>query len=279
MEEVLEKKGVFSELKRDKLLLSLVIIILVLGVYVRFSHYGEESYWNDDMTTVPTGLLWFYPHNTYPGLAGQGEPALGNYFIGLGCISSGEDFSSVTKISPMFYPGREILLGEAMTKADRQCHLPMFIFGILFFVAICILALIFLDLYSATYVISFFAFFPFLLYLSRWIHVDIIAHTFLAFGLIFLWFFYNSKKYSFKETVLFSIALVFFSLAFSTKFPMAAFLIFAVFILLEKYRTESLGLLKMVFVKFELKQLAEKINVISVNYKALFKNLVIGGVF
>ncbi|MEM4245575.1 MAG: hypothetical protein QXR60_05235, partial [Candidatus Nanoarchaeia archaeon] len=72
---------------------------------------------------------------------------------------------------------------------------------------------------------------------------------------------------------------VFFSLAFSTKFPMAAFLIFAVFILLEKYRTESLGLLKMVFVKFELKQLAEKINVISVNYKALFKNLVIGGVF
>ena len=110
------------------------------------------------MTTIPTALLWFYPHSYYPGLAGQGEPALGNYLIGFGCTLSNEDFSKVTQIQPMFYPGRPALIGKEMVKAESYCHMPMYIFGILFLIVISILALMMLDKYSALYAISFYAF-------------------------------------------------------------------------------------------------------------------------
>ncbi|MBS3095214.1 hypothetical protein J4231_00895 [Candidatus Woesearchaeota archaeon] len=234
------------------------LIILALGIYIRFSNFAEESYWNDDMTTIPTALLWFYPHSYYPGLAGQGEPALGNYLIGFGCTLSNEDFSKVTQIQPMFYPGRPALIGKEMVKAESYCHMPMYIFGILFLIVISILALMMLDKYSALYAISFYAFSSFTLQLSRWIHVDMIAYFFASLGLIFLWKFYSKELGSGHGNIFLVLSSFFFSLALSTKLPAGIFVIFFAFIVLKKYKIQSLSLLKIILKKLNLK-ISEKI--------------------
>lgn len=236
----------FKKLK-DKYVLIFFLIILILGVFIRFHNFGQEGLWNDDMTGIPTGLLWFYPSNFYPGLAGQGEPALGNFFIGLGCIMSGEDFSRVSEVGQMFFPGREILIGEALTNGEIYCHLPMYFFGLLFFITIIILAFSLLNKKSALYFTAFFAFWPFLLEYSRWIHVEIILYFFVALGILFLWWAYKQKKQSKKELLFFAISFASFGLAFGTKFPAALYLIFAVFMILEKYKKEALHILSKIF--------------------------------
>ncbi|MDI6737757.1 MAG: hypothetical protein QME12_04555, partial [Nanoarchaeota archaeon] len=122
----------FSEIRKDKILLSLFIIIILLGITVRFIYPTEPGLWNDDMSALPTAVLWFYPHDSYPGLSAMGEPALSNYIIGASCMLSGQDFSNVTRIRPVWFPDRAILLGEAISKSEDYCRIPMYVFGILF---------------------------------------------------------------------------------------------------------------------------------------------------
>jgi len=234
-------------LKKDKFTLIFFLTILILGIFIRFHNFGEEGLWNDDMTGTPTALLWFYPTQYYPGLSGQGEPALGNFFVGLGCIASGEDFSGVSKTAPMFYPGREVLFGEALVNAHMFCRAPMYIFGILFFIVISILAFSLLDKKSALYFISFFAFWPFILKFSRWIHVEIILYTFVAAGLLFLWKAYKVEKKTKKEILFFVLSFIFFGLSFGVKFPAALWFLFAIFIILEKYKHETLATISKIF--------------------------------
>ena len=133
--------GLYTRFKHDKLFLLFLFIIMVLGLFVRLNDFSEVGYWNDDMTTLPTGLLAFYPHSFFPGLAGQGEPILGNLIIGAGCMLSGENFSAVSELKPMFYPGREELLGSQLVNAFPYCHIPMYLFGVLFFLAISLLSI------------------------------------------------------------------------------------------------------------------------------------------
>ena len=178
------------------------------------------------MTTIPTALLWFYPHSYYPGLAGQGEPGLGNYFIGLGCMLSGQDFSKVTEIQPMFYPGRPGLIGREMVNAEKYCRLPMYAFGLLFFIAIIILAMLLLDEYASIFAIAFYSFSSFILLLSRWIHVDTIEYFFLAIGLIFLWKFYVKEINAKYEKLFLILAALSFGFALATKLPAGVFLVF-----------------------------------------------------
>lgn len=230
----------FSKLKKDKFFLIMLIIIIILGIYVRIIHFSDTGYSGDDMTTIPTGLLWFYPHDYYPGLAGQGEPALGNLIIGSFCMLSGEDFSGVSKTQPMFYPGREELIGEALTNAESYCKSSMYVFGVLFFIIISILSILLLPKYSVLYSISFFAFFPTLLRFSRWIHVDIIAYTFIASGLLFLWLAYKAEKTQKKEIIFFVLSFIFFGLAFATKLPNVIYFLFSIFIIIKKYSKEFL---------------------------------------
>lgn len=238
--------------KFSKLTIFFLIVIIVLGIYIRFSHFNEESYWGDDMTTIPTALLWFYPHSYYPGLAGQGEPALGNYFIGLGCMASGQDFSKVTEIQPMFYPGRPALIGKEMIKAESYCHLPMYIFGLFFFIAAVLLAFLLLDEYSALYASAFFAFSSFTLQLSRWIHVDTLAYVFVALGLVFLWKFYAREIGSKHETLFLILSSLSFGFAVSTKLPAGIFTIFIAFIVLKKYKIHVLSIIKKIALKLNL---------------------------
>lgn len=270
MEE--EKRGFFSELKKDKLLLGLVIIILILGVYVRLSHYNEEGLWSDDMADIPSGLLWFYPHSYFPAISSGNFP-LGNLVIGAGCMLSGEDFSHVSEVKPMFYPDRELLIGEALTKGEWGCHFPMYVFGILFLFVVAILAFMLLDKYSATFVIAFFSFHPYLLLMSRWIRGDIVFWTLLVVSLIFLWKAYNAEKYSRKELSFFVMAFAFLGLAHSAKETTPIFVIFAVIIFFDKYSHEFFYYLKKLFKSLELK-FAEKFSESSINLKRFHRIII-----
>lgn len=268
-----QKESFWNKLKKDKLNLFFIILIITLGIFLRLNDYGEISYWGDDESTVPTGLLWFYPHTMYPGLSGVGEPALGNFFIGLGCMLSGEDFSGVSQIRPMFYPGRGELIGDALVKAEPYCFSAMYFFGIMFFVTISIFALVVLPKYSAVYVISFFAFWPWLLLMSRWIHVDIILFFFIILALFFLWLAYKSDKGKKKECLFFVISFIFFALAFSTKLPAAAYLVFIVFLILEKYKNETFFILKNIFEKIGIGSLIKPIDKSKLDFRPLVKIL------
>ncbi len=269
MEETIEKKGFFYELKKDKILLSLVVIILILGVYARFSHYNEEGLWGDDMANVPAGLLWFYPHSYFPALSSGNFP-LGNLVIGAGCMMSKQDFSGVSNVKPMFYPGREILIGEALTKGEWGCHFPMYIFGVIFFFLITVFAFMILDRYSATFVTAFFAFHPYLLLMSRWIRGDIIFWTLLVASLIFLWKGYNAEKHTKKEILFFVLTFATLGLAHSAKETTPIFAVFALLIFLIKYFAELLYYLKNLLKALELK-IAEKIDYSGINLKAFHK--------
>lgn len=269
----IKKESIITNLAKDKLNLFFIILILTLGIFLRFNDYNGVSYGSDDESTIPTGLLWFYPHTSYPGLSGVGEPALGNFFVGLGCMISGEDFSGVSQIRPMFYPGRSSLIGEALAKAEPYCFFPIYFFGILFLIAISLFALLTLPKYSATFIISFIAFSPFILSHSRWMHVDIILFFFVVSALLFLWLAYKSDKGGKKEILFFIISFVLFALAFSTKLPAAAHLLFAIFLILEKYKSEFLSTLKKSFEKLGLNSLIKPSEGDKLNTKTLIKIL------
>ncbi|MFH1331688.1 MAG: hypothetical protein ABIH63_00180 [archaeon] len=271
MEGVVEKRGFFSDLKRDKLLLILLVIILILGIYVRFSHYNEEGLWSDDSAFIPAGLLFFNPHSYYPALS-VGNFPLGYYFIGAGCMLSGEDFSGVSEVKPLFYPGRELLIGEALTKGERFCHLPMYFFGIIFFLLISLLAFLMLDRYSATFVTAFFAFYPQVLVYSRWIRTDIVFWVFLVASLIFLWLAYNAEKASKRELVYFVLCFSFFGLSQAAKETAGIFVIFGIGIFLSKYFAEVMHYLKSIFKTLELK-FAEKFSEVEVKLKSFKKTI------
>jgi len=247
----------FPEKLNNKLLLFLLLIIS-LGIFLRLDDYSEVGYWNDDISTIPSGLLWFYPHSYFPGLSGVSEPPLGNMIIGAGCMLSREDFSKVSEIKPTFYPGREELIGRELVKAEGYCHFPIYLLGILFFIMIVILSLSLLERYSAVFAISFFAFYPVLLFFSRWIHVDVILYFFAATFLFFIWNFYSSEKFSRKEKINLLISAIFLGLASATKFSIGSFIFFGGFIILDKYKEEFLSLLKKILIILKL-NLADKI--------------------
>jgi len=261
-----------SSLKKDNLFLILLIIVIILGLYVRLFDFSQTGYYGDDMTTIPTGLLWFYPHDYYPGLAGQGEPAFGNLIIGSFCMLSGEDFSKVTKIQPMFYPGREELIGEAMTNAEPYCKSSVYVFGILFFLIISLFSILLLPRYSAFFSISFFAFYPPILYYGKWIHVDIIGYLFIVLGLLFLWLAYKEERASKKELIYFVLGFGSLGLALATKLPNAIYLLFGLFIILEKYKYEALSLLKKIL------KLSFEINQENLNKKSFYKTILLSGI-
>ncbi len=261
---------IFEEFRHDKLSLLILIVIIFLGIFIRLNDFSKIGYWNDDVSTIPTGLLPFYSYPVFPGLSGQGEPILGNLIVGLGCKISGEDFSRVSEIKPMFYPGREELIGKQLVNAFPYCHLPMYIFGILFFLVISLFAVTLLNKSAALYAISFYAFYPGLLQLSRWIHVDIFGYFFVALGLLFLWHAYNSEKNK-KEIIFFILSFASLGLAFATKLPNGIFLIFATFIFMIKYKEESIQLLRKIGVKLNLDITQKITNDEAVNYKRELK--------
>lgn len=240
-----------KNIKQDKLFLILLIIIILLGVFIRFYKFSEISYTTDDQAHIPAGLMWFYPHTYYPGL-NYGNPPLGDMMVGAGCMLSGEDFSGVSQVKPFFYPDRPALLPNlAKEKVDLYCHLPMYIFGLIFFILTILFALTFFGKYSALFLISFFAFYNPSLFLSRWIKPDVVLWCFLIAGLFFLLKLYQENNFK-KELIFSLLSFSFFALASATKFTAGIFFLLAIFMLLIKHKSETLSILKNIFKKLNL---------------------------
>ncbi len=258
----------FKEVYKNKLVLILLIVILGLGIFLRVHGVDELGMNNDQIATVPTGLVWYYPHDYYPGLASQAEPALGNFLMASGCMLSGEDFSGVTEIIPNFYPGRAELFGQEMVDATTYCRIPGIIFSILFLLGFSIFLFLFIDKYAALFGTAFIAFNRLILNYSTTLHVDIFLYFFLICSFIFLWLAFKSVKASNKETLYFVISGIFLALSFSVKMPAALWLIFGGFIILFKYRVEILYYFKDLFKKY-----LENISKESLKYGKLIRNL------
>ncbi|MCG2718013.1 MAG: hypothetical protein L6408_04165 [Nanoarchaeota archaeon] len=249
--------------------------MLILGLYLRFDDYAAEGYCSDDMNTIPAAVFAYYPHDYFPGLVST-EPPLGNYIIGLGCMASGEDFSGVSNVKPLFFPDRSAYIGKAMKNAENYCWAPVYIFGILFILGIIIFAFSFFpDIYSATYFITFFIFFTAIIQASRTLKVDIILFTFVIFSLIFLWKGYKTNKGLFKEKIYFLIAFAFLGLSSATKFPMGALIVFSFLLILEKYYRELLYFLQKGFEKIDIHIFKNKFDKSTINPQSLLINMVI----
>jgi len=266
--------NVLVQLKNNKILVIILIAALILGFYLRFDDYGAEGYNSDDMNTIPAAVFAYYPHDYFPGLVST-EPPLGNYIIGLGCMASGEDFSKVSNVKPLFFPDRSAYIGEAVKNAENYCWAPIYIFGILFLIGVIIFAFSFFsDIYSSAYFIIFFIFFSEILASSRRLKVDIILFTFVIFALAFLWKGYKAKKGLFKEYVYFFIAFAFLGLGGATKFPIGALMIFSFLLLLEKYKDEVIHITHKLLRLIDLKILENKVKE-NVNIKSLLINIIV----
>lgn len=175
-------------------------------------------------------------------------------------MASGEDFSKVTNVKPLFFPDRSAYIGEAAKNAENYCFAPVYIFSVLFLIGIIIFAFSFFDtLASALYFIIFFIFSSLTISISRSIHVDIFLLTFLIFALLFLWKSYQSDKGTIKEKLFFIASFAFFGLSGATKFTAGPYIIFAFLLLFEKYFHEILYVIKNLFSIIGLEEFRKKI--------------------
>ncbi len=146
-------------------------ILIVLGVFLRGWNYGAEGVGTIDAPqTIAQGLLFFYPRGYFPGLL-MGQAPLGHFFIGLGCVLSGEDFSAASDVPPLNsnegiwfdpdtvrpYNAPEIIsgLGRNIVNAEKFCLSPVYLFGVLFFLAASALAVSILGGKRALYAVAF----------------------------------------------------------------------------------------------------------------------------
>ena len=247
------------EFKKDKLAIIFLIILLVLGTYLRFTDYDTIGYSSDSLLTVAGGLAWFYPLPYFPGLVYMGPP-LGNIIIGTGCMLSGEDFSGVSQAHQIFSPDLPILIGQKMVNAEPYCKAPIYFFGLIFFLLLSILAILLFRSYYALFPIAFFTFSQFILEWSRVISVDIISYVFIFLGLIFLWKAYNEDKESKKENLFFILTFISLGFAGATKLSAGVYLFFALIFFIEKYWQETKLLIKKILKIIKI-NIADKLNV------------------
>lgn len=266
------KQSIFVQLKMNKFLIGFLILVIILAIYLRFDGYAAEGYDSDDMNTIPAAVFAYYPHDYFPGLVST-EPPLGNYIIGLGCMASGEDFSRVSNVKPLFFPDRSAYIGEAMKNSEKYCFAPNYLFGLIFLIGIIIFAFSFFsDIRPAVYFIAFFSFFSVIISASRRISVDIFLYTFIIFALTFLWKGYKLKKGIFKEKLYFFIAFAFLGLTGATKFTAGALIIFSFLLLLEKYYKELLYFLQKGLKQIDIGIRENKIDKENINPKSLLIN-------
>jgi len=215
-----------------------MLVILASGIFIRFSHYTLEGYDEDSTNVLAGATYWYYPpYKMFPGMIYQ-EPPLGDIIIGAGCMASGEDFSGVRQVTPLFGPDRAVLFGQAAAKAEKYCFFPVYLFGVIFLIIIAIMAVIMLNKYSAIFFTAFFAYCPVIIKWSRLIHVDSILWAFVAAGILFLWLGYSAEQNIKCERRYFILSFLFFGMAGATKYTAGAYFIFAPLLFIGKYKSE-----------------------------------------
>lgn len=233
--KLIEKpESIIKVLAESKILAVILLIAIIAGVYFRVTDYATEGLSTDSITTLTGGLLWFYPHNFFPGMIHY-QPPVGHYLIGKSCMTSGQDFSEVSKSSPYFIPTMPLLIGLPYTKAENNCFLAIYISSLLVFLGLILLSYTLLDAKSFVYATVFFALFSTMLFLGRTIIVEVITWLFAVYGILALWKFYSSKKGSKEEIIYFTLSAILFALATDTKFTAGLYALFSLILLLEKY--------------------------------------------
>lgn len=228
----------FVYAKNNKIFVFLMLLIIVSGIFIRFSDYAMEGYDVDSQNILAGATYWFYPpYKQFPGMIDQ-QPPLGDMIIGLGCMASGEDFSGVREVTPLYFPNRAKLIGQACVNAEKYCFFPVYLFGAIFLLVIAIIALLMLDKTAAVFFTAFFAYSPLIIKWNRLIHIDSILWVFVGIGLVFLWSGYIAQQDSKKERIYFILAFSFLGLAGATKFTAGLYFIFAPLIFAEKYKRE-----------------------------------------
>ncbi len=169
--------------------------------------------------------------------------------IGAGCMLSKQDFSGVSQVKPFFYPDRFPLLGNALSNSGHSCHIPMYVFGLFFFLISIFFAFTFFGRYSALFLTAFFAFYPQVLLYSRWIKSDIIFWTLIILFMFFLLKFYYTSE---KEYKFLALSSFFLGLSFATKFTSVILILLVTLIIIDKYKQEFLSILKIVNKKLNL---------------------------
>ncbi|MAH48996.1 hypothetical protein CMI37_24425 [Candidatus Pacearchaeota archaeon] len=250
--------GFLGKFRHDRLFLLFLIILVVLGMYLRFSNYDEIGYTHDSILTVTGAIAWFYPYPHFPGLIYLGPP-LGNMIIGTGCMVSNEDFSGVLQVGPKFSPNIPILMGQSFVNAEFHCKAPNYLFGLIFLLVLSLLAIFLFKNYYALFSIAFFTFSQFILKWGRIMSVDMIFYVFTFTGLIFLWKSYEAEKSSKKENTFFIFCFVFLGFAGATKFSAGVYFLFAFLLFMGKYWQEIKLLIKNIFKTLKL-DLANKIS-------------------
>lgn len=91
---------------------------------------------------------------------------------------------------------------------------------------------------------------------GRMINTNIFAYFFSILGLLLLWKAYVSTKTEKKELIFFALSSISFALAFSSKLPSAAYIILLAFLLLEKYKDETLSALNFIFESLDIRLLS-----------------------
>ena len=229
------KESKFQNLKKNKIFLSLVIIIIISGTYFRLTDYAQEGIRGDSISTMTGGLLWFYPHDFYPGMLHY-TPPVGYYMIGKSCMLSGEDFREVSKASQYFIPTMPTIIGKSFPKAENSCFIVIYLSSLLLLLGLIMLSYALLDTKSFIYSTAFFAFFPTMIFFGRMLIVEVITWLFVVYGLLALWKFYTAKKGSKKEIAYITLTAIMFALATATKFTAALYFIFTLLLLIEKYK-------------------------------------------
>ncbi|MFH0797955.1 MAG: phospholipid carrier-dependent glycosyltransferase [Candidatus Woesearchaeota archaeon] len=227
-------------IKKDKLFFVLMLVILVTGTAIRFSDYAAEGYDMDAQNVLAAAVYWYYPpYKVFPGMIYH-EPPLGDIIIGAGCMASGEDFSKVRDVTPLYFPNRALLIGEPTTKAESYCFFPIYLFSVIFLIIIAVMAWIMLGKIPALYMTAFVAYSPLIILWGRRIHVDIILWAFLALGLLFLWLGYSAEPNTKKERRNFILSFIFLGLAGATKYTVGLYLITAPLLFIEKHKREMM---------------------------------------
>ncbi|MFH1433084.1 MAG: phospholipid carrier-dependent glycosyltransferase [archaeon] len=213
----------------------LLIIIIVSGLYFRTVDYALEGIKGDAPLILAAGLLWFYPHDFHPSLM-QYNPTVPNYLIASGCMLSGEDFSAISNAKPFFIPNIPALIGRPYAAAENYCFIPVYIASILVFLGLITFSLIMLNKKVALFAIAFFAYNPTLLSMGRNIYTWVFVWMVSIYGIIVFWKYYDEKKGSKKELIYAAITGAIFGIALGTKFTLALFFLFSIFLIIEKYK-------------------------------------------
>jgi hypothetical protein len=211
-----------------------VMLVLVLGVYLRLTDFDGEGYTHDSFLIMAEGLAFYHDYPWDP-VAMHADPPLGNILFASSCFLSDQDFSGVEKVPPYYYPSFYTHLQGPLMNAVTECNITGRVLGILGFLLFSILCFMIIRTYFSLIPIIIYGLSPYMLYWTRVIHTELAQWPLIWLGLIFAYHGYRSESIR-RETASFVIACLAFGLATSAKLNSGLYVVFVFVLFLEKHK-------------------------------------------